>query len=113
MPFDRNQIEARIALKLIPSADMPKVAWDALEAGIDGKATRRLAALEHPTYFEVAEVLQDVMRELGLSSIPIGEAAARVARAIANDILCSGDDPLKHIRDFELAMGPLRLRERN
>jgi hypothetical protein len=101
MSFDRHQIEARLTLDLIASRDMPKIAWDALEAGLDGPATRRLSALDRPNYFEVAEVLPDVKRELELSPISVGEAAVRVARHIAEDLLSSGDDPLKHLRDFE------------
>jgi hypothetical protein len=101
MPFDREQVEARLALNLIASADMPQVAIDALEAGLDGKAIRRLAVLENPTYFEVAEVLPLAMQELDLAQIPIGEAAVRVARKMAKEILKSGGDPLRHVRDFE------------
>jgi len=99
--FDREQIEARLALNLIAAAEMPQIALSALEADLDGKAIRRLAVLEHPTYFEVAEVLPRVMQELGMTQIPIGEAAFRVAKQIAKEILNSGDDPLRHIRDFE------------
>jgi hypothetical protein len=85
--FDRNQIEARLAFNLIGSADMPQIAWDAMEAGLDGPATRRLGALVHPTYFKVAEVMPKVMQELELSHIPIGEAALRVAKELAREIL--------------------------
>jgi hypothetical protein len=101
VPFDRELVEARIALNLIASADMPKVAWDALEAGLDGRGIRRLAALVQPTYFEIAEVLPRAKQELGLKEISIGEAALRVAKQIAGEILKSGDDPLRHVRDFE------------
>jgi hypothetical protein len=101
VPFDRQIIEAQLALNLIASADMPRIAWDALEAGIDGTATRRLAALERPTYFEVAEVLPRVMKEWEIAQIPIGEAALRMARSIAQDILRDGKDPLRYIRDLE------------
>jgi hypothetical protein len=52
-------------------------------------------------YFEVSEVLPGAMQELGLSQLPRGEAALRLARRIAHEILKSGDDPLCHIRDFE------------
>lgn len=83
MPFDREQIEARLALDLIASADMPQIAQDALEAGLDGPGTLRLAILERPTYFEVAEVLPRVVNELGLAQITIGKAALRVAKETA------------------------------
>lgn len=43
MAFDREIIEVPLALELIGSSDMPKIAWDALEAGLDGPAIRRLA----------------------------------------------------------------------
>jgi hypothetical protein len=102
VPFDRDQIEARLALDMIASADMPQIASDALEAGLDGPATRRLAVLEHPTYFEVAEVLPRVMQELGLTQITIGQAALRVAKQTAREVLLSGDDPLRQVRTFEL-----------
>ncbi len=101
MPFDRDQIEAKLALDLIAPAEMPKIAWDGLEAGLDGPAIRRLAALEHPTYFEVAEVLPRVMQELGLTEITIGEAALTLAGKIAEKILRDGDDALRHVRTFE------------
>ncbi len=101
MPFDREQIEARLALDLIASADMPQIAQDALEAGLDGPATLRLAILERPTYFEVAEVLPRVLNELGLTQITIGEAALRVAKETAREILRNADDPLRHVQAFE------------
>jgi hypothetical protein len=63
VPFDRELTEAKLALDLIASADMPSIAWDAWEAGLDGPAITRLGALERPTYFEVSEVLPRVMQE--------------------------------------------------
>ena len=101
MSFDRELVEAKLALNLIASSDMPRVAWDALESGLDGPAIRRLAALVQPTYFEVAEVLARAKAELELKEISIGEGALRVAQKIAREILQSGDDPLHHLRDFE------------
>jgi hypothetical protein len=101
VPFDRQLIEAKLSLESIASADMPSIAWDALEAGLDTPAIRRLAALERPTYFEVREILPRVMQELEVSQIPQGEAALRLAKQIAQDILKSGGDPLQHLRDFE------------
>jgi hypothetical protein len=97
--FDRDQIEAKLALKLIATADMPQVAFDALEAGLDGKAIRRLAILEHPTYFEVAEILPRVMSELGLTEISIEEATLRLAKQLAREIL-KQDNPVPHLFDL-------------
>jgi len=100
MPFDRRLLEARLALDLVASADMPSIAWDAIEAGLDGPATRRLGAYDRPTYFEIVHLMPLVRQELELSEITVGEAALRLASDIANEILRSGDDPLLHVRDF-------------
>jgi hypothetical protein len=99
--FDRQIVEARLALDLIASVDMPAVAQDALEAGIDGPATLRLAILDRPTYFEVKDLLQRARQEWGLSDITKGEAARRIAKQIAAEILNRGDDVLTHLREFE------------
>jgi hypothetical protein len=104
MPFDRELVEAKIALELIASADMPSVGLDALEAGLDGPAIRRLAVLERPTYFEVRDILPRAMEELGLSQLPRVEAALRIARRIAHESLQSGD-PLQHLCDLESLWG--------
>lgn len=101
MKFDREVIEAKLALNLIVSADIPSIAWDAWEAGLDGPATLRLGALERPTYFEVSELLPRVMKELGLSHISREEAALRLARRLVRQILESGDDPLQHLQEFQ------------
>jgi hypothetical protein len=102
VPFDRELAEAKLALELIASADMPSIAWEAWECGLNGgPATSRLGSLERPTYFEIAELLPRVMQELGLSQISRDEAALRIAKRIAKQILESGDDPLQHLRDFE------------
>jgi len=69
MAFDPKISEAKLALNLISSVDMPKLAWDALEAGLDGPAIRRLAALEFPTAFQVREVLPDAMEEMQLAKL--------------------------------------------
>ena len=95
MAFDRRIIEARLGLDLIGSSDMPKIAWDALEAGLDGPAIRRLAALNSPTYFEVRDVLPEALREMGLAGLSRAEAAFRIAKDLAQEILASGKDPLK------------------
>lgn len=99
--FDRHIVEAQLTLDLIGSSDMPKIAWDALEAGLDGKHIRRLAALDSPTYFQVIDVLPQAMQEMGLTKLDRGEAALRLAKSRAKEILENGEDPLKHTRDFE------------
>ena len=101
MAFDPELVAAQIALGLIRSEQIPSVAWDALEAGLDGPAIRRLAALNAPTGFEIDEILPAAMKEMGLSAMAVPEAAKRVAKARVRSILNSGDDPLKYTREFE------------
>lgn len=101
MPFDARIVEAQISLDLIASSDMPQIAWDALEAGLDGKYIRRLASLESPTYFQIVEVLPQAMQELGMTKLDKGEAALRLAKARAKEIIESGADPLKQTKYFE------------
>jgi hypothetical protein len=101
MAFEPLAVEARLALNLIASTDMPALAGDAIEAGLDGPAIRRMAALEFPTFFEVQRVLPQAMKEMRLSRLGEGEAALRLAKLRAQEILATNSDPFKHLRDFE------------
>ena len=101
MAFDPKIVEARISLGLVSSTDVPKLAWDALEAGFDGPAIRRAAALQFPTYFEVQPLLPSLKKEMGLEELSIEDAARRLARIRAREIVQSGSDPLQHLSDFE------------
>jgi hypothetical protein len=98
--FDKKIIEARLSLNLIGSSDMPKLAWDALEAGFDGPAIRRLAALDSPTHFEVRDVLPRAMQEIGIVTVSKDEASLRIAKDRAKEILERHQDPLKCVREF-------------
>jgi hypothetical protein len=100
MPFDPKLVEAQLALRRIGTTDMPKLAWDALEAGLDGPATRRLAALHFPTFFEVREILPKLMQEWGITQLSPAQAAMQLAKRRAREILQSNEDPLKHSFDF-------------
>jgi len=73
-------VEARMALNLITTDDMPKLAWDALESGLDGPAIRRLAALVQPTWSQVEEVRANAMKERKLANLTVSDAACRFAR---------------------------------
>jgi hypothetical protein len=99
--FDRELIEAELALDLIPSEKVPELAWQALEAGLDGRWIRRLASLERPTFFEVADVLPKAKIEMGLDDATVGKAALIVASRWAKEILERGEDPLLHTKKFE------------
>lgn len=101
MAFEPRIVEAELTLNLIASTDMPAVAWDAIEAGLDGPAIRRMAALEFPTYFEIRGLLPQAMEEMHLSRLEEGEAALRLAKVRAQKILATNADPFQHLRDFE------------
>jgi hypothetical protein len=101
MPFEREIIEARLALNLVASDDWPKLASDALEQGLDGPGIRRLAAFIQPTWSEVDQVLPNAIREMKLAPMAIGEAALLLAKRRAREILERGWDPLTHTREFE------------
>lgn len=102
MSFDREPIEAELALDRIPSNEMPKLAWDALEAGFDGPAIRRLAAFNSPTHFEVRDVLPKAMTEMGMSQLPPLQAGIRLAQRWADELLrLDAVDLLARARLFE------------
>lgn len=101
MPFDRELVEARMSLNLITADDMPKLAWDALESGLDGPATRRLAALVQPTWSQVEEVRANAMKEMNIAWLTAGDAGCRLAKRRAQEILQSEEDPLRYTREFE------------
>ena len=100
MPFDPELVEAQLALNRIGTTDMPKLAWDALEAGLDGPATRRLAALELPTFFQVREILPKVIQEWGLTQLSREQAGLQLAKRRARQILQSSENPFEHSYDF-------------
>jgi hypothetical protein len=100
MPFDRRSIEAKLALGRISPENMPKVAWDALEAGYDGPAVRRMAAFNIPTGFEVDAILPGFLQETAMRAISQEEAAIRVACDLAHEIIDSRKDPLPYAETF-------------
>src|SRR5215472_14258291 len=102
MPFDPRLVEAKIALGRISPDELPSVAWDVLEAGLDGPFIRRLAALVNPSGWEADQIMPAFMAEAGLKTISRQEAAVRLARQVARRILSEGLDPAVHTRDFEL-----------
>lgn len=101
MPFDKKLVEANLTLRRIGAEDLPSLACDALEAGFDGPATRRLAALVSPNFFAVEKILPAAMQEWEVHPVSVETAAIRLAKKRAKEILESGDDPLKHTGHFE------------
>jgi hypothetical protein len=102
MTFDPELIEAKLAVRSIHPEQMPTLACDALEAGHDGFAIRRAAALINPSGWEIDQLMPKFMAEAGLKMISPQEASIRLARHLANRILSEELDPLRFTRDFEL-----------
>jgi hypothetical protein len=100
MPFDRDIIEAKISLHLILSNELPLLAVDALEAGFDGPAVRRLAALHPMASFEIAEALPRAMSEMGMTFMEPGQAGLRLARYLCRQTLAA-EDPLPELFKLE------------
>jgi hypothetical protein len=99
--FDSQIIEARLALGLIGPEETPALAWDALEAGLDGPSIRRLTALIKPSGWEVDQIIPAFMAEVRMKNISRQEASTRIAVQLARRILREELDPLTYPRDFE------------
>jgi len=87
---------------MIGPDEMPALAWDALEAGLDCPSIRRLAALIKPSGWETDQIIPAFMAEAGMKSISRREASIRVAVQLARRILREELDPLAYSRDFEV-----------
>jgi hypothetical protein len=77
--FTPHIAEALIALSYIGSEKLPELAQDALEAGYDGPATRRMAGLVQANGFEIDELLPRFMHESNMHVISCEQAAFTLA----------------------------------
>jgi len=100
MPFDPRIFEAEVALKLIPTEQLPLLAQDALEAGYDGTKVLRMAILDPKDGWEIDQALLPMLQELGCQTISLKEAALRLACLRAKRILDSTEDPLLSLSYF-------------
>ena len=100
MPFDPATFEAEVALKLIPTEQLPSAAQDALEAGYEGPHVLRMAILEPMAGWAIDQALAPMLEELGCHLIAPAEAALRLAHQRAQRILDTGDDPLPSMSYF-------------
>jgi hypothetical protein len=100
MTFDARIFEAQLALGEIAPEELPALAWDAVEAGYDGPALRRLGALEKPSGWETDRWMSAVLKEMNLRVLDTTTASLRLAQHIALEILVCKTDPLLHIDRF-------------
>jgi hypothetical protein len=96
--FNPDLFVAKWYCSKVWSEDMPGFAADALEAGFDGPALRRLAGLIKPTSEEVCGLFSQVIREIGNVKIHTEEQAALLlCRVTATDIVDGRIDPLRGV----------------
>ena len=95
-PFNPDLFVARWYCSKVVSEDMPAFAADALEAGFDGPALRRLAGLMKPASMDVGDLFQQSLSEIGTVTIRNAEqAAVLLARTTTRDILEQKIDPIR------------------
>lgn len=82
---------------------MPRFAADALEAGYDGYALRRLAGLVRPTARDVGDLFERALREIGTVKVQSEEQAFIFqSRQIAIEIV---EDRIEPLRGAEILAG--------
>ena len=99
MPFNAKAFAARWYASLLFPEDVPKFAGDALEAGYDGPALRRLAGLIRPTSVDIYPWIDTALKEIGHVE-PFSKEAAlvEVGRDVAERIVNGSLAPLDGCR---------------
>ena len=92
-PFLPQRAAARWFARKLPESDWPATARDALEAGFDGAALRRLAAFEQANHWDVANFIEPALREMGAQNMSLKEALLWTAKDICRDIVEGSRDP--------------------
>ena len=86
--FNLNLFVAKWYCSKVWPEDLPQFAADALDAGFDGTALRRLAGLIMPTSHDVGDLFERALREIGPLKIQSREQAlVFFSRSIALDIV--------------------------
>jgi hypothetical protein len=95
-PFNPDLFVAKWYCSKVLPEDMPQFAADALEAGYDGLALRRLAGLMRPTSRDVGDLFERVLREIGTVRVQSKEQALIfLSRLTAMDIVERRIEPLR------------------
>lgn len=94
--FNPDSFVAKWYCSEVWSEDMPAFAADALEAGYDGPALRRLAGLIKPTSMDIGDLFQRAHDEIGTVKIlSQRQAVYLMSRVVATDIVEGRIDPVK------------------
>src|SRR5579885_468900 len=100
----KEKYQVAVAKYLIgdfPIEQLPGLACDALEDGIEGSATAQIAGLKNPGYFDVQGLLPNFFNELGVSALTKQEAGWFLAKNIAGKIVSGGIDPEMGAKELE------------
>jgi hypothetical protein len=81
-----DMVAARWVLGLIPSQELPQIATEALEAGLDSPALRELAGELHPTLDASGPLGEEILDEIGVGIPDRSRAGFVLARAYAAQI---------------------------
>jgi len=92
-PFSPQKAAARWFAGKLPESDWPATARDALEAGFDGTALRRLAAFEQANHWDVVNYVESALGEMGAQTMSLEEALLWTAKDICRDIVEGARDP--------------------
>jgi hypothetical protein len=94
-PFNPDLFVARWYCSKVNPESMPEFAADALEAGHDGRALRRLAGLINPTSWDVGDLFKEALLEIGNVKVLSKEQALMfLSRTTAANIIDGRIDPL-------------------
>ena len=94
--FNPDLFVAKWYCSRVGPEDMPGFATNALEAGYDGPALRRLAGLMKPTSREIDDLFQSALREIEQIKVrSLEQAVFFLSRITAADIVEGRIDPIQ------------------
>ena len=94
LPFSPKLAQAGWEFGNLPGEEFPRIAQEALEAGFDGRCTRRIAGLIMPTRGDLQPLMQGFLRELGVEpNLSRQEAGRLLARIVAAAIVAGRISP--------------------
>ena len=96
--MDTKLLAAYWSLGQLKSEALPRIAQEALEAGLDVPSLRILAGEKNPTMSDAAPLFEHALFELGVPIPPQREAAIQIARCHAEAIVSGILSPIEGAR---------------
>ena len=93
-------VAAKWALGRVASEALPRIAVDALEAGLDTPSLRRLAGELHPLLAETGPLFEEVLWELGVAIPDKSRAALFIAKSYSTQITEGSLSPYEGAREI-------------